>query len=396
MHYRFADCVLDDAAFTLTRGGETQSIEPQVFDLLHLLVRNAGSLISRDRLIDAVWSGRQVSDSAITARIAAARRAVGDDGKAQAIIRTVPRRGIQFVAEVEQNDAESSAVSNISPRPTVRYATADDGVKIAYATSGNGPPLMRAAHHPTHLELEWAEPTERPFFDRLGETHTLIRVDHRGGGLSDLEVDDFSASRSAEDLKAVADSLGIDRLALLGCSNGAMVAIEFAARYPQRVSGLILLGGYVDGRSVRDGGSSGGDRDAILKMAEEGWETPDSAFVAGYISIYLPTATQEQVRRIARDLQNSCPVENEIRGREFYNNHSVAGLLEEVGVPTLVLHCRGDAVHPLSEGQKLAKGIPGAQLVVLESRNHYPLPQEDCWQTMMTMMQEFLAMSDEA
>ena len=391
MRYRFADCVLDDTAFTLTRDGEVQSIEPQVFDLLHLLVRNPRKLISRDQLIEAVWSGRQVSDSAITARVAAARRAVGDDGKAQSIIRTVPRRGIQFVADVAGDDPTAPHMADALPRPTVRYASADDGAKIAYATSGTGPPLLRAAHHPTHLELEWIEPTDRTFFDRLGESHTLIRVDHRGCGLSDLDVDNFSAARSAEDLKAVADALGLDRLALLGCSNGAMVAIEFAARYPQMVSRLVLLGGYVDGRSVRDGEPQSGDRDAILKMAEEGWETPDSAFVAGYISVYLPTATQEQVRRIARDVQNSCPVENEIRGREFYNNHSVAHLLAKVKAPTLVLHCRGDAVHPLSEGQKLAKGIPDAQLAVLESRNHYPLPQEECWQTMMSMIEDFLA-----
>ena len=253
MRYWFADCVLDDTAFTLTRDGEVQSIEPQVFDLLHLLVRNPRKLISRDQLIEAVWSGRQVSDSAITARVAAVRRAVGDDGKAQSIIRTVPRRGIQFVADVAGDDPTAPHVADALPRPTVRYASADDGAKIAYATSGTGPPLLRAAHHPTHLELEWIEPTDRTFFDRLGETHTLIRVDHRGCGLSDLDVDNFSAARSAEDLKAVADALGLDRLALLGCSNGAMVAIEFAARYPQMVSRLVLLGGYVDGRSVRDG-----------------------------------------------------------------------------------------------------------------------------------------------
>ena len=111
MDYRFADCVLDDTAFTLTRDGEVQSIEPQVFDLLHLLMRNPWKLISRDQLIEAVWSGRQVSDSAITARVAAARRVVGDDGKAQSIIRTVPRRGIQFVVDVAGGDPKASYVA---------------------------------------------------------------------------------------------------------------------------------------------------------------------------------------------------------------------------------------------------------------------------------------------
>ena len=170
-----------------------------------------------------------------------------------------------------------------------------------------------------------------------------------------------------------------------------MIAVEFAAMFPERVSRLLALGGYVDGRSIR-GDNAGADADdAILKMAREGWETPDSSFVSGYISVYFPTATPEQIRQIARNIQMSCPVENEIRGRRFYNHHSIADLLAKVEAPTLIMHTREDAVHPLSEGQKLAKGIPGAELMVLESRNHYPLPQEESWQTMMNAMLDFFA-----
>ena len=144
------------------------------------------------------------------------------------------------------------------------------------------------------------------------------------------------------------------------------------------------------GRSVRNGAAAQGEQETILKMAEEGWETPDSAFVYGYLSVYFPTATQEQLRPIARNLQNSCPKENEVLGRDFYNNHSIAGLLERVKTPTLVLHSKGDEVHPLSEGQKLAKGIANAELAVLDSRNHNPLPQEECWQIMFDLIEDFL------
>ncbi len=169
-----------------------------------------------------------------------------------------------------------------------------------------------------------------------------------------------------------------------------MVSVEFAAMFPESVSHLMTLGGYVDGRSIRGNASNSGANDAILRMVKEGWETPDSPFISGYISVYFPTASSEQLRLIARNMQNSCPVENEIRAREFTNHHSIVGVLDKVRAPTLVMHSRGDAVHPLSEGQKFARGIADAQLMVLESRNHYPAPDEHCWHSMITAMLDFM------
>lgn len=386
MRYEFSDCVLDTDAHALFKGGQPQKIEPKVFDLLHLLVRNAGTLVTRDQMIDEVWDGRIVSESAISARIAAARKAVGDDGKSQTIIRTVARRGLQCVAEIKGTTPKPQR----TPSPKIRYATADDGVKIAFATSGTGPPLLRAAHHPTHLELEWADGSEREMFDALGAHHTLIRIDQRGSGLSDLDVDDVTTKRSARDMAAVLDTLGFDQVALLGTSSGGMIVAEFAAMFPNRVTHLMTLGGYVEGRAIRDGAQDAPQEEAILTMAKAGWNTPDSAFVAGYLAVYYPDADAEKLQRIARTLQASCPVENEIRGRDFFNRHSIAELLENIQCPTLVMHARGDAVHPLSEGQKFARGIPNAQLMVLETRNHYPLPHEDAWQDMITAMHDFL------
>ncbi|NNE79242.1 MAG: alpha/beta hydrolase [Silicimonas sp.] len=390
MRYRFSDYTLDTEAHVLLHDGMDQRVEPQVFDLLALLLKNAGSLVTKDQMVDEIWDGRIVSESAISARIAAARKAVGDDGKRQAVIRTVARRGLQFVAQLTEEDNGQAQPARGTAQPRVRYATAEDGFKLAFAVSGEGPPLLRVAHHPTHLELEWTESTERALFDALGERYTLIRMDQRGCGLSDLDTDDFSAQRSAKDMKVVLDTLGIDRCAIYGSSSGAMIAVEFAALFPDAVSHLITLGGYVDGRSVRDNADVP-ITDAIMTMAKEGWDKPDSAFMSGLLSVYFPTMDRDQLNRLARKLQDSCPVENEIRGRTFFNHHSVAGILDKVRVPTLVMHARGDAVHPLSVGQKYARGIPGAQLLVLESRNHYPLPEEPAWRDMIEAMHDFLA-----
>ena len=390
MRYEFGACLLDSEAHLLTRNGEDQKIEPQVFDLLLLLLRYSGTLVTKDQMIEEIWGGRIVSDSAISACIAAARKAVGDDGKTQSVIRTVARRGLQLVADVTTEDTPKPQSAPAAGSPRVRYATAEDGAKIAYAVTGKGPPLIRIAHHPTHLELEWTESTERALFDALNTRFTLIRFDQRGSGLSDLDVDDYSAARSVSDIMAVLEALGIDRLPVYGSSSGAMIAVEFACAFPEVVSHLVTLGGYVDGRSVREGCDETSADDTMIRMAKEGWETPDSAFISALLSVYFPTAQPEQLQGIARKLQMSCPVENEIRGRGFFNHHSIAGILSNVSAPTLVMHARGDAVHPLSEAQKLARGIPAAELMVLESRNHYPLPQEEAWQVMVAGMFDFL------
>ena len=168
-----------------------------------------------------------------------------------------------------------------------------------------------------------------------------------------------------------------------------MIAVQCAARFPERVSKLATLGSYAEGRSVRAGTAPDGS-DVILKIATEGWTTPDSAFMSGYMAVYFPTASQNKLRRLAQNVQASCPVENEIAGRSFFNGHLVGPLLDQIDVPTLVMHCREDAVHPLSEGMKIARGIANAELMILESRNHYPLPDEPAWQNMVDGLLEFL------
>lgn len=394
MRFRFSDCELDDQAFVLMRDGVAVSIEPKVIDLLLVLVQNPDVLMSKDMLIDIVWDGRIVSDSAIAACVSAARKAVGDDGKAQAIIRTVPRRGVMFVGAVERDGpkpVQASATPLQDATPIIKYATADDGTKIAYSVSGSGPPLLRVAHFPSHLELEWSEPTERTFFDALIPHHTLIRMDFRGSGLSDMDVTDFSDERMARDIGVVADAIGLDRFALLGASSGSGPAIQFAAESPERVSHLVLLGGYVEGRSARHSSERAHGDDVFLRMIESGWSTPGSQFISGYLSVYFPDVPPELLDLLARNIQQSTTLENEIAMRQLINNRSFADVLDAVQTPTLVMHARDDAAHPLEQGQKLAKGIADAQLIVLESRNHYPVPGEDSWQVHVDAMLAFLA-----
>lgn len=264
--FRFADCTIDPAAHRLTVAGDERSVEPQVFDLLLLLAQNPGRLVSRDELVEAVWGGRIVSESTIAARINAARRAVGDDGHAQRIIVTVPRRGIRLAAPVSIDGGPQASPRRLAQ--SVRFCRSADGTSIAFATMGSGPPLVRAGHWLTHLEHDFTSPIWRPLLERLAASFTLVRYDQRGNGLSDWTVRSADLGAYLDDLEAVVEAAGLERFALYGTSQGAPIAVAYAARHPDRVTHLVLQGGYVRGRSVRAGSKDEGQ--AWLTIVREG------------------------------------------------------------------------------------------------------------------------------
>ena len=397
MRYHFATCVLDTDRHLLTREGAPVKIEPQVFDLLCLLVRNAGVLVTRDQIVDEIWGGRIVSESSISARINAARKAIGDSGKAQGIIKTVTRRGLQLIAPVSTDGGvEPKAETENTDRQRVRFATSRDGTKIAYATSGNGPKILRAGHFLTHLEMDWNSLIWRPYLDALGKDHTLIRYDQRGTGLSDPVLSSIDLDSHVADLKAVADAAGLDRFPLIALSQGVPVAIQFAARHPERVRCLVLYGGYAEGRALRGGGESRDAADAMMTLMREGWGKPDSAFMGAFTSLFCPGASQEQLADLVDMQLASTSPENAGQIRRAIDCFSVVDQLENIHVPTLVLHSRNDSVHPLKEGHKLASTIPDAELTVLESPNHILVPGEPAWSEWVRGTMEFLERNSEA
>lgn len=381
MQYRFSDCLLDTDRHLIFRNEVPVDTEPQVFDLIYLLVRNAGALVTRDQIVEEVWKGRIVSESAISARINAARKAVGDNGKKQAVIKTVTRRGLQLVAAVSTDGQEQARAAGVSnDRQRIRFARSVDGTNIAYAVSGNGPQIMRAGHFLTHLEMDWTSMIWRPYLDELGRTHTLVRYDQRGTGLSDHALTHTDLDSYVADLEAVAGAAGLERFPLLALSQGVPVAIEFAVRHPERVCCLVLYGGYAQGRSLRDGGQSSQAADAMRTLMQEGWGKPQTAFMGAFTSLYCPGASQQQLADLVDMQLASASPENAIRIRTAIDRFCVVDQLQNIRAPTLVIHSRDDSVHPLSEGQKLASNIPDADFIVLESKNHILLPDEPAWQ----------------
>ena len=394
MRHAFADCLLDTETLTLTRSGAPVSVEPQVFDLIRLLVENPGRVVTRDEIVEEVWKGRIVSESAISARIAAARRAVGCDGKTQAVIRTVARRGLQMVAEVHREPAgPEGGLARPLPddaRQSIRFATAQDGAHLAYAVTGEGSPLFLAWHFPTSLARDWTNPECRAFFDAVGRGRRLLRYDHRGCGQSEPDLAAFDLDRAANDLCAVADAAGFDRFDMLGLSSGAVFATQFAARHPDRVRKLVLMGGYVDGRLRRGAASQGENTDSISALIRDGFAKPGSPMIGAWISAYYPDAGPETVRRWIDNIQHSCTPEALMVMRGMVNTVSLSESLPKVRAPTLVMHARDEAVHPLSEGLKLARGIAGAELCVIDCANHGPFPGMTGFNTFLDRLNAFL------
>jgi pimeloyl-ACP methyl ester carboxylesterase/DNA-binding winged helix-turn-helix (wHTH) protein len=396
MYFQFGSHALDVERRELRRGPDLIAVEPQVFDLLVYLLRNRDRVVSKDDLIAGVWHGRVVSESTLTSRINAARRAVGDNGEDQAVIRTFARKGIRFVGDVAQSDGAGTSAGLAArtaaptPRQEIRFCTAADGVRIAYALAGQGPPLIKAANWLNHLEYDWQSPIWRHLLHALAADHRLIRYDERGNGLSDWDVDDISFEAFVRDLESVVDATGLERFALFGISQGCSVSIAYAVRNPHRVSHLVLYGGFARGRRKRNSDSWVQQADAFDTLMREGWGRENPAFRQMWTSLFVPGGTAEQMQWY-NDLQRiTTSPENALRIRRASDEIDVTPLLAQVKAPTLVLHCRDDAGVPFDEGRRMAAGIPGARFVALEGRNHVILEDEPAWPRFIEEIKGFL------
>lgn len=389
MQYHFADCVLDIASHKLFRQGAEVQVEPQVFDLLHLLAENAGRLVTKDQLVDTIWNGRIVSEATISGRINAARTAVGDTGKDQAVIRTHSRRGFELVAPATLNEQPLAAPQAPDMRQTIRYTTSPDGTQIAYATSGEGPPILRAGHFLTHLEMDWRNLIWQPYLQAHSQNHSLVRYDQRGCGMSDPDVSKLSLKAYAADLLAVADAAGLDRFSLLGSSQGVPISIYVAANYPERVSRMVLYGGAAQGRALRDPISKE-EAAALITMVRTGWGKPQSAFMKAFTSLFCPGASHAELASLVDIQLTSATPENVVEIRRAIDHMDVRQYMPMVKTPTLVIHSRNESLNPVAQGRLIAASIPGAEFLEIDSNNHVPLPSDPAWQTIIDAQLAFL------
>lgn len=391
MRFQFGDCAMDVERRELRRAGAAVPVEPQVFDLIVFLIRERHRVVSRDDLIAEVWQGRIVSESTLATRINAARKAIGDDGHAQALIRTIARKGVRFVGDVTEMPEMAAAPPSPSERPAqdIRFCRTSDGVTLPVASVGSGLVLLKTSNWLNHLEHDWVSPVFAPLFARLASRFRLLRYDGRGNGLADRDVADVSADAFLRDLETVAATIPEPRFALLGLSQGCATAIAYAVSHPERVSHLVLYGGYAQGRNRR---GDPGDREkaqAMLAMMRQGWGEEGSAFMRAFSSIYLPNGSPEQIKWFADMQRIAATGEMAARLRNACDDIDVTHLLPQVTVPTLVIHARHDNVASFEQGRLMASAIPGARFVTLDSENHVPLYGEPAWETFVSAIETF-------
>ncbi len=290
-------------------------------------------------------------------------------------------------------DSNGSATSQPLPaghdEQEIRFCTSSDGVGIAYATVGEGPPLVKAANWLNHLEFDWQSPIWRHVFAELSSDYRLVRYDERGNGLSDWEVDDISFDAFVRDLEAVVDAVGLERFALLGISQGCPVSIAYAVRHPERVSQLVLYGGYALGWARR-GPKDKEQGNAMVELIRQGWGQDNPAFRQMFTSRMMPGATAEQMQWFNELQRVTTSPEIAARLRLAMGEIDVMSLLPQVSTPTLVLHAREDAVAPFDGGRKMASMIPGARFVPLESANHLLIESEPAWSRFLADVRSFL------
>ena len=264
-------------------------------------------------------------------------------------------------------------------RQTVRYVNTSDGLRLAWAESGSGAPLVRAATWLTHLEYDLDSPVWVHWLSFFSEHFRFIRYDERGCGMSDWDVRDLSLDRRVTDLETVIAAAGIDEpFTLLGISQGAAVCLAYAARHPGRVARIVLCGGYARGALRR------GDSDAIrmyqaITDLARLWGSDNPSFRQVFTSRFIPEGTDEQLRWFNELCQKTVSPDLAPTLMRARGETDVTSLLSQIDTPTLILHARNDAIAPLSEGRFLASEIRGAQFVELDSRNHVLLAHEAAW-----------------
>jgi len=280
---------------------------------------------------------------------------------------------------------------------SIRFCASHDGTRIAYASLGKGPPLVRAAHFLTHLEFELNSPVWSPWLTELSGYNTLVRYDQRGCGLSDRDVAEISFEANVADLETVVDAAGLERFALLGASQGSAISIAYAARHPERVTRIVIYGGYSRGFAKRNPTPEQvRETRAMIELMELGWGRENPAYRQMFTSQYIPDSKAEQQAWFNELERMSTTPDCAARIFSSWSEIDVTDLAPRVRCPTLVLHPRRDGRVPFEEGRLLATLIPGARFVPLESRNHVLLEGEPALARLFAEFRGFLREGDDA
>ena len=296
------------------------------------------------------------------------------------------------VLSVDFTDPEvETRRASLAQAQEIRFCTSKDNVRLAWTVNGDGPTVVKAPNWIGHLELDWRNPGLAPITTAIAEQWRLVRFDARGNGLSDWDVEEISFDHFVGDLESVFDAAEVERAPILAISQGCAVAAAFAARRPERVSAIVMIGGFPEGRAKRRSKKDRERAKALRAMMTAGWDDDYPSLRDLLAQIIIPGASEEERRQYAEDMREMISPENLGRYREVIDNLDVTRLLPKVTAPCLVVHCRGDRMQPVGQGRKLAAGLPDSCFIAYDSVNHLVPENDPVWPLLERDVQAFLA-----
>lgn len=370
MIYRFGRFELDEGRRLLRRGSTEVFMQPLVFDLLALLLRNRSRVVPKDELLDALWPDATVGDGSLQRAISMVRSRLED--RSRDLIRTYRGYGYRFCGEVRTasraaDDLDGGQPSASSPAPEIHYARTRDDVSVAYWTLGKGAPLVYVPNLIwSHGHLEWVYPEIRRWYESLATGRKLVRFDPRGTGSSQRELTDYSLPAIQLDLMAVVDQLGLEEFSLFGEINSGPVVMRYAAENPQRVSALILWHTFARTRDIH--GPKLAMLESLQPLMKHDWET----YTETRAHMGFGWSDGASAHRYAALLRDSVSPDIALKSYEAGREDDVTALLPRIISPTLVLHRRRFYFWDVRVSRELAATLGEARLVVLEGAGSAP------------------------
>jgi pimeloyl-ACP methyl ester carboxylesterase/DNA-binding CsgD family transcriptional regulator len=279
----------------------------------------------------------------------------------------------------------------------IRFCTASDNTRLAYAKVGQGPPLVKVGNWMSHLEYDWGSPVWQPWLENWSRFHTFYRYDPRGCGLSDWNVTDFSFDALTSDLETVVDAAGLEQFDLFAMSQGGCVSIAYTAKHPERVRKLILYGGYLRGHlSDNSTPEALEDEEFQLKLFKLSWGNENPAYRQVFATLLIPEGTLEQFTWINNLQFVSTSPANAMEVQRMFSRVDVRESAKIIRVPTMVVQAKQDAMVPFETGRQTAAHIPGARFTILDSKNHVLMQNEPAWRYFWDEFYGFLGVASAA